>query len=247
LNQLLGKLNSLEDLKNFDREFYNNLVKLRFLSESEIANLGLTFELNVSSNRAVPLIPGGASMPVSKQNVIHYIHLVAHQRLNIEGAAQTKAFLRGFRDLIPASWVRLFSAYELQKLISGDDTVRGIDVANLKESMQYAGGYHPSQQIIHWFWEVIEEFTPDQQRQFLRFMTSCSRQPLLGFRALEPAPCIQQVRLPPDLDEEERKRAPLPSSSTCMNLLKLPNYKDKEILRKKLLDAVEAGAGFELT
>jgi hypothetical protein len=61
--------------------------------------------------------------------------------------------------------------------------------------MQYAGGYHPSQPIMIWFWEVIEQLTPDQQRQFLRFMTSCSRQPLLGFRALEPLPCIQQVRV----------------------------------------------------
>jgi ubiquitin-protein ligase E3 C len=32
-----------------------------------------------------------------------------------------------------------------------------------------------------------------------------------------------------------------------MNLLKLPNYKDKQLLREKLLAAVEAGAGFELT
>ena len=244
LNQLLGKQNSLEDFKNFDLEFYNNLMKLRTLSEHDITGMGLTFELNVSPSRTVPLIPNGSRIPVTKQNVFHYIHLVAHQRLNIEGALQTRAFLRGFRDLIPASWVRLFSAYELQKMISGDDSVRGIDVANLKEAMQYTGGYHPSQPIIVWFWEVIEQLTPDQQRQFLRFMTSCSRQPLLGFRALEPLPCIQQIRV---LEGTSPNEVPLPSSSTCMNLLKLPNYGSKELLQKKLIAAIEAGAGFELS
>jgi ubiquitin-protein ligase E3 C len=32
-----------------------------------------------------------------------------------------------------------------------------------------------------------------------------------------------------------------------MNLLKLPDYKTKQMLKDKLLYAIEAGAGFELT
>mmetsp|Transcript_37261 Transcript_37261/g.42551 ORF Transcript_37261/g.42551 Transcript_37261/m.42551 type:complete len:1095 (-) Transcript_37261:71-3355(-) len=249
LNQLLGKLNSLEDLKNFDFEFYNNLTKLRTMSEKEIEGIGLSFELNVGTSRTVPLIPGGSSTLVTKNNVIQYVYLVANQHLNIEGSKQIRAFLRGFRDLIPASWVRLFSAHELQKMISGDDSVMGIDVPKLKETMKYSGGYHASQPIIQWFWEVIEEISPDQQRKFLRFVTSCSRQPLLGFQALEPAPCIQQIRLPDAVlsSRDAMKRVPLPTSSTCMNLLKLPNYKNKTLLQKKLLDAIQSGSGFELT
>ena len=254
LNQLLGKQNTLEDLKNLDNEYYTNLTKLRTLSSAEIESLGMTFELTLDSGngatRTVELLPGGCSIPVTKDNVIQYVHLVAHQRLNVQAARPTRAFLRGFRDLIPASWVRLFSSHELQKLISGDDTVRGIDVSGLKAAMQYAAGYHPSQPYVQWFWEVIEEMTPDQQRKFLRFMTSCSRQPLLGFQSLAPAPCIQQVRLPDEMFQygtETAKLVPLPTSATCMNLLKLPNYRNKELLRKKLIDAIESGAGFELT
>jgi ubiquitin-protein ligase E3 C len=254
LNTLLGKRNSLEDLSNFDMEYYKNLTKLLSLKEKEIDDLGLTFEITLgegSSMHTRELLPGGRTMQVTKPNVIQYVHLVSHQRLNVEGAVQTRSFLRGFRDLIPAPWVRLFSAYELQKLISGDDSLRGFDVASLKRAMQYAAGYHPSQPIMQWFWEVVEEFTPEQQRKFLRFMTSCSRQPLLGFSSMDPPVCVQQIRLPDQLFEEDvatvAKRLPLPTSSTCMNLLKLPNYRSKELLRKKLLDAVESGAGFELT
>jgi len=171
--------------------------------------------------------------------------LVAHQRLNVESAAQTKAFLKGFRDLIPAPWVRLFSAYELQKVISGDDSIKGIDVSSLRASMQYAAGYHPTQQIVQWFWEIVVEMSAQEQRKLLKFMTSCSRQPLLGFASLDPPPCIQQIRVPDDALSEAK--APLPTSSTCMNLLKLPNYKNKELMRKKLLTAIESGAGFELS
>eukprot|EP00541_Cyclophora_tenuis_P019072 CAMPEP_0116575610 /NCGR_PEP_ID=MMETSP0397-20121206/20051_1 /TAXON_ID=216820 /ORGANISM="Cyclophora tenuis, Strain ECT3854" /LENGTH=115 /DNA_ID=CAMNT_0004104517 /DNA_START=218 /DNA_END=565 /DNA_ORIENTATION=+ len=115
--------------------------------------------------------------------------------------------------------------------------------------MQYAAGYHPSQPFVQWFWEVVEELNPDQQRKLLRFMTSCSRQPLLGFQALEPAPCIQQLRIPEGVlaNPDVEKLVPLPSSATCMNLLKLPNYQNKQLLRKKLLASIESGAGFELS
>jgi ubiquitin-protein ligase E3 C len=251
LNQLLGKTNSTEDLKNYDEEYYNNLNKLKGLSDSEIEALGLNFEVTVGghtsrgSARTVELIPGGRYIPVkTKTHIFQYIHAVANQLLNVQGARQTKAFLRGFRDLIPASWVRLFSANELQNLISGDDSVRGIDVSSLKRATSYLGGYHESQPYIHDFWDIVEhELTPEQQRKFLRFMTSCSRQPLLGFGSLDPSPAIQQIRL----EEEPSKSSKLPSSQTCFNLLKLPNYKSKALLRDKLLAAIESGAGFELT
>ena len=46
--------------------------------------------------------------------------------------------------------------------------------------MVYAGGYHESQPIIQWFWEVVEEFSKDEQAKFLMFITSNSRTPLKG-------------------------------------------------------------------
>jgi ubiquitin-protein ligase E3 C len=246
LNQLLGKHNTLDDLKNLDPDFHKHLVSLRSMKRDEIENLGLTFELG-----NMELIPNGSFMNVTKENVIRYIHLVAHRRLNQDTAYQTRAFLKGFRDLIPAPWVRLFSARELQKVIGGDDSIKGIDVDGLKAVMQYSGGYHPSQPIIHWFWEILADMSPSQQRKFLKFMTSCSRQPLLGFQSLIPLPCIQQIRIS-EMEFESfqvttNNNCRLPTSSTCMNLLKLPNYPSKEILRSKLVYAIESGAGFELS
>lgn len=233
LNQLLGKMNTLEDLKNYDEEYYNNLNKLHHFTGEEIDNLGLSFELTVggsspnSTRRTVDLVRSGRSIAVTKSNVFQYSQAVANELLNVLGATQTRAFLRGFRDLIKVAWIRLFSARELQKLISGDDSIRGIDVSCLKKAMHYLGGYHESQPYIQDFWDVLEnELSPEQQRKFLRFMTSCSRQPLLGFSSLEPSPAIQQIRLQ---DDERSKNSRLPTSSTCMNLLKLPNYQDSNL------------------
>ncbi|KAL9183884.1 hypothetical protein ACHAXT_004740 [Thalassiosira profunda] len=253
LNKLLGKQNSLDDLKNIDSEYYKNLKSLRHMAVRDINNLGLTFELHESANETIELMRGGSNVPVTKENVIQYIHLVSHQKMNVRGSRQTAAFLRGFRDIIPAQWMRLFSAYELQKLISGDDTVKGIDVEGMMNVMRYSGGLHPSQPIVQWLWQVVYEMSPEQQRQFLKFMTSCSRQPLLGFGSMVPLPCIQQIRLREDDHGNDVAEGlatgsvRLPTSSTCMNLLKLPKYTSKEMLREKLLYAIEYSSGFELS
>ena len=47
-----------------------------------------------------------------------------------------------------------------------------------------------------------------------------------------------------------RRRDPvsrLPTSSTCFNLLKLPNYRKKSTLKEKLRYAINSNAGFELS
>ena len=45
--------------------------------------------------------------------------------------------------------------------------------------------------------------------------------------------------------EDETDR--LPTSSTCMNILRLPDYGDKVKLKNKLLYAIKAKSGFDLS
>lgn len=132
----------------------------------------------------------------------------------------------------------MFDARELQMVIGGEQ--RAIDIDNLREFTRCSGGYHDSQPIMAWFWEVLRGFTPEQQGDFLKFVTSSSHQPLLGFEYMQPPICVQKVPLAEGQDR-------LPSAATCMNLLKLPNYPSMEVLREKLLYAISAHAGFELS
>lgn len=41
------------------------------------------------------------------------------------------------------------------------------------------------------FWQALGELSPEEQGDFLRFVTSCPRPPLLGFNYLSPPFCIQ--------------------------------------------------------
>ncbi|WMV09472.1 hypothetical protein MTR67_002857 [Solanum verrucosum] len=87
----------------------------------------------------------------------------------------------------------------------------------------------------------------NQPRHFFlfgaRFVTGCSRGPLLGFKYLEPLFCIQ--RAGGHASDEALDR--LPTSATCMNLLKFPPYRSKEQMEQKLLYAINADAGFDLS
>ncbi|CBJ29420.1 conserved unknown protein [Ectocarpus siliculosus] len=243
LNKLLGRYNYIDDLYSLDPEVYRNLMQLKGIVHSggDVADLCLTFSASTTAfgeTKVWDLIPGGRDVAVTNASVISYIHLMAHFKLNVQTARPCKAFMKGFRDLIPVEWVRMFNPQELQRLIGGEGG-RAIDVEDLKRNTLYAGGYHKTQPVMQWFWEAIESFSPEEQGQFLKFVTSCSRPPLLGFERLNPPICLQRV---PEGDEGR-----LPSSATCMNLLKLPQYEDRQTLREKLLYAISANAGFELT
>jgi ubiquitin-protein ligase E3 C len=130
----------------------------------------------------------------------------------------------------------MFDARELQILISGAPTP--IDIEDLKKHTNYAGGYHKDHNVILIFWKVVEQFDEQEKRKLLKFVTSCSRPPLLGFKDLYPGFCIQKAG-----DEPNR----LPTASTCMNLLKLPEFKDLQTMNQKLRYAVDSGSGFELS
>jgi hypothetical protein len=65
-------------------------------------------------------------------------------------------------------------------LISGGQ--QGLDIADMRAHVQYSGGYHEEHPVILEFWRALATFSPQEQADFLRFVTSCPRPPLLGFR-----------------------------------------------------------------
>lgn len=257
---------SIDELPSLDPEMYKNLNFIKNY-EGDMTDLQLVFAYDediLGQMVTHDLKPGGRSMQVTNSNKLTYIHLMGRFRLHTQIKDQTTAFIRGFNSIISLDWLSIFSGPELQRLISGDSG--SFDLTDLKSNTSYYGGYHANHQTISWLWDIlIREFTLQEKKQFLKFVTSCSNPPLLGFKYLEPQFSIRFV----DCSEEEdtgdsvgsvvrglfnvrRRSAPsstarLPTASTCFNLLKLPCYKKKTVLRDKLRYAIKSGAGFELS
>ncbi|XP_067909501.1 ubiquitin-protein ligase E3C [Heterodontus francisci] len=240
LSKLLGTSADVDihHLASLDPEMYKNLLFLKSY-EGDVEELGLNFTVvnnELGEAQVVELKLGGKDIPVTSANRIAYIHLVADYRLNKQIRPHCLAFRQGVANVVNLEWLRMFDQQELQVLISGAQIP--IDLEDLKNFTNYSGGYSADHVVIKIFWNVVESFTNDEKRKLLKFVTSCSRPPLLGFKELYPAFCIHNGGT--DLER-------LPTASTCMNLLKLPEFYDENLMRSKLLYAIESAAGFELS
>uniref|UniRef100_A0A8C3X674 E3 ubiquitin-protein ligase HACE1 n=1 Tax=Catagonus wagneri TaxID=51154 RepID=A0A8C3X674_9CETA len=164
-----------------------------------------------------------------------YVQLVTELRMTRAIQPQINAFLQGFHMFIPPSLIQLFDEYELELLLSG---MPEIDVSDWIKNTEYTSGYEREDPVIQWFWEVVEDITPEERVLLLQFVTGSSRVPHGGFANIMGGSGLQNftiaaVPYTPNL---------LPTSSTCINMLKLPEYPSKEILKDRLLVALHCGS-----
>jgi hypothetical protein len=68
-----------------------------------------------------------------------------------------------------------------------------IVVSHIPGCVRYIGGYTSSHKVIKWLWEVVASMNPEEQGKFLKFVTSCSKPPVLGFQQLQPPFTIRCV------------------------------------------------------
>ncbi|KAF8960501.1 HECT-domain-containing protein [Flammula alnicola] len=238
LAKWLGRQSFLDDLSSLDPDLYNGLIFLKHYNGNP-EDLSLNFTVAVEEfgdTKSIDLIPDGSNVPVTKENRLTYIYLVSHYRLSKQIKQQSDAFFEGLSEMIDQKWLRMFNQQEVQILIGGVNSP--IDLDDLRGHTNYGGLYDDHHPVIVAFWNVVNSFDQEQRRALLRFVTSCSRPPLLGFKELVPNFSIR------DAGEDQYR---LPTSSTCVNLLKLPRYTNERTLREKLIQAINSGAGFDLS
>ncbi|KAK8847462.1 hypothetical protein IAR55_005320 [Kwoniella newhampshirensis] len=235
LAKWLGRQSYLDDLNSLDKELYKGLTMLKNYPKPEELSLNFAItEDNFGIRESVDLIPGGSEIAVTAENRHEYIQLVCKYKLDKQIAAQSRAFFNGLSDLVDAKWLRMFDQQELQQLIGGEETP--IDIDDLRAHCDVNG--FPNDVTPRLFWKVVKGFSQEERRALLRFVTSCSRPPLLGFAHLNPKFGVK-------FNGADTER--LPSASACFNLLKLPGYTTESALRTKLLQAITSGAGFDMS
>ncbi|EEB09244.1 ubiquitin-protein ligase E3 [Schizosaccharomyces japonicus yFS275] len=232
----LGHPSHIDDLAALDLKLYEGLAFLKHYKGDVENDLSLSFTVvheEFGVKEEIDLIPNGKNISVTEANRLQYIHLVSNYYLNARLSKQSKAFTQGFTQLINPHWLAMFHENELQLLVGGAPV--SIDVDDLRKHTVYAGEFDENSPTILFFWQVLREFSEDDKRALLKFVTSVARPPILGFKELNPLFCIRS-----NGNDETR----LPTASTCVNLLKLPVYGSKQILRDKLSIAIQANTGF---
>ncbi|KAI7846263.1 hypothetical protein COHA_000243 [Chlorella ohadii] len=259
VSRLQGRWPLFDELQALDPEVYRSLLK-RYNGPVEDLCLDFTVESDfLGSTVSEELVPGGSRLAVTQGNLLQYVYLVADWHLNKRLGTAAAAFSRGLSQVIPSSWLRLFSPREVNQLLGGGEAA-ALNIDDMQAHTVYSNGYSSSSSTVKHFWSVVRNLSQEDQRSLLKFVTSCSRAPLGGFKHLHPPLTIHKVDCGASLlaavggKDVDR----LPTASTCSNTLKasaceqqtttcLPNFRRSATLREKLLYAIKSGAGFELS
>ncbi|XP_071801445.1 probable E3 ubiquitin-protein ligase HECTD2 [Asterias amurensis] len=227
----------LQDLLEVQPSLGNGLKEL-LEYEGDVENTFCqTFQISFTSLGdevvTVDLLPDGSQIAVTNQNREEFVRLYVQHVLVDSVAAQFEAFAHGFQTVCGGSALRLFQAAETEMLVCGSPE---LDFEALEASATYEDGYTRTYSTIIAFWTIVHSLSIKKKRKLLHFITGSDKVPLKGLSSL---PIVIQRNGP----ESDR----LPTAMTCFNRLLLPAYNSQEVLKQKLLVAIENSKGFGLT
>ena len=236
LNNILEIENSFIDLKTYDPELYKNLVTLKTYEGDVENDLGLYFSLTIENDgkiRTFELIENGNNIPVTNSNRLTYIKKVTDYYLSFQFKDAVQNFRNGMQKVINMDILRLYTGEELRQIIYGFDK-DAFDVRDMQANSNFMGFNMEDKkeaQCINDFFQILDEFTQKEKEKFLFFCTSLKRLPIGGFSKMRPKFTIS------------KSHSEVPTSSTCVNMLKLPILPYKK-LKDILLYVINADAGF---
>ena len=233
--KLLGIKPELEDMKECDPELYKNL---KYLKDTKDANLkdDLDTDFTVVDDKfgekvVINLKPDGDKIQVDINNKDEYIDLYLDWYFNISIKDVFASFERGFYRVFDRDLSKILNPEELELIICGTQI---LDFNELRRVCKYEE-YTKDSQTIKDFWDVLLTFNEEEKKKFLSFVTGCDRAPIDGLGSL-----------PITISNGGTDKEQLPSAHTCFNNLILPDYKNKEKLRQKILNAINYSEGFGL-
>ena len=232
--KLLGIVPCLKDLKEYDPELYNSLNFLVNTNDKNLEeNLDSNFTVSVDKfgeKITIPLKPNGENIMINFENKNEYVELYLNWFFNESIKEYYNSFETGFYKVFDKKLSKILSPQELELIICG---TQHLDFNELQNAVRYED-YDNNSITIKFLWEILMEFNEEEKKKFLFFVTGCDRAPIGGLGSLH-----FEISRNGNIDE-------LPSSHTCFNHLILPDYQNKELMKKKILTAINYSEGFGL-
>uniref|UniRef100_A0A671W373 HECT and RLD domain containing E3 ubiquitin protein ligase 3 n=1 Tax=Sparus aurata TaxID=8175 RepID=A0A671W373_SPAAU len=234
--KLLEVAPTLEDFKELSPTEARSLQQLldydgADVEETFLLNFAITRE-NYGMTEVKELIPGGESVSVDKNNRKEFVEAYLRYVFSDSVSEQYSAFSSGFLKVCGGEILSLFQPSELMAMVVGNNNYNWEE---MEKNAVYKGEYSATHPTVILFWEVFHEFPLEKKKQFLLFLTGSDRIPIHGMESL-------RIVIQSTTAEEHY----LPVAHTCYNLLDMPRYQTKEILRCRLTRAVEQYEGFSL-
>lgn len=152
----------------------------------------------------------------------------------------------GFNSVFPTHHLRFFYPEELENVFCGSGVAnfQKWDVRMLADCCRADHGFTQESAAIQHFYEILSNYTREEQRLFLQFVTGTPRLPTGGFKSLTPPLTIVRKKV----DGNQNPDDYLPSVMTCVNYLKIPEYTTREVMKAKMrMAASEGSMSFDLS
>ncbi|KAL8666904.1 MAG: hypothetical protein Q9202_001144 [Teloschistes flavicans] len=202
---------------------------------ASIEHLGLDFTL--PGYPSIELVKRGSEISVTIENVGEYVDKVVDMTLGSGVQGQVDAFRTGFSQVFPYSALKAFTPNELVMLFGRVEEDWSIET--LLDSIKADHGFNMDSRSVRNLLQVMSELTLAQRRDFLQFVTGSPKLPIGGFKSLTPMFTVVCKPSEPPYTSDDF----LISVMTCANYVKLPDYSDMNILRRRLLTAIQEGQG----
>ena len=233
--KLLGIKPNLDDMKECDPELYHTLNYLvNFNDQNLKEELDTNFTViddKFGEKLVIPLKPNGENILIDINNKDEYVDLYIDWYFNESIKEYFNSFEKGFYCVFNSNLSKVLTPDELELIICGTQL---LDFNELKNAAQYEE-YTKDSETIKYFWEILLDFNEEEKKKFLSFVTGCDRAPIDGLGSLQ----ITISNGGTDIKQ-------LPSAHTCFNNLILPDYRDKEKMKKAILTAINYSEGFGL-
>jgi E3 ubiquitin ligase SMURF1/2/E3 ubiquitin-protein ligase NEDD4 len=228
LKHLLGVPISFSDLEFYDQEVYKSL---KWMKENDGVD-ALCLDFSVTNRKlngeveVIDLKEDGRNIEVTDENKHEYIYLRLRYIMLDSFAEQLQHLMAGVFEVIPQELILVFDYQELELVLCG---VPSIDVDDWKAHTQVSDEL--PEEVLGWFWEIVEAFSDEERARLLQFTTGSSRVPVQGFKALtsyDGRICHFTLKAVPFPENA------YPRAHTCFNRIDLPVYKTKKEMEEVL-------------
>ncbi|KAM6937862.1 putative E3 ubiquitin-protein ligase HERC4 [Xenentodon cancila] len=223
---------TLEDMMEFCPVVGKSLEYILTCEDDDLENQYLDYVINWDG-APVDLDPENPSKPVTSQNKREFVDAYVNHAFNESVGSTFQEFERGFFQVCDRPLLKMFRPEELQRVLVGQDDY---DWAKLKQNTCYEF-FDLNWSTIQMFWEVFDELTEDQKKDFLWFLTGFRKPPVLGMDQIRMTIRSKQIFI----GSQDQH---FPESLTCHCILELPSYSTKKIMRHRLIAALKPERGF---
>ncbi len=240
LKQLMHLPIILEDLKYFDIDIYHSFIQILNAKNIEPSdNLTFSWSIKIPNTNKyinVDLIPNGSKTKITNENRKFFIEKAIEYISYKFQKEKIDSIVKGFNSLIPEDKLTIFNVDEFDLLLSGQVK---IDISDWKNNTEYIE-YKENDDIIKWFWEILNKLRPEQVNSFFTFCTGMIKPPLNGFRVLQSS----RNQIVKFCIEKNQSDSNLIQAKTCFNKILLPFYKSYEKLKENILIIVNNDTNF---